>query len=82
MTRKPKGTYPNTSGRRPTGNVATLRRRAEAYRDRADELEAVLADTQDQFTEAFAVADAQMSTRDRISKAARGKRQLGGVGNR
>jgi hypothetical protein len=66
----------------PGSNERSLRRNAEKYRDRADELESMLAATQRKFTEAFAAADAQVSTRDRITKAARGNRRLGAVGNR
>jgi hypothetical protein len=40
----------------------------------------MLRETQDQFTEAFAAADAQVSTQDRIAKAARGSRRLGSGG--
>jgi len=59
-----------------------LRRRAEAYREKADALEAMLTEVQDQFTEAFAAADSQRSTRDRITQAARSGRSLGAVHNR
>ncbi len=78
MTRLPKATYTASPGVRPPGaNARALRRRAEAYREKADELEAMLRDTQDEFTTAFAALDAQTSTRDRITRAARGSRGLG-----
>jgi hypothetical protein len=77
-TRKPRGTYPNTGNARGATSAPALRRRADAYRDRADELEAILKETQDQFTDAFAAADSQLSTRDRINDAARKHRRLAG----
>jgi hypothetical protein len=81
--RKPTGYAPRqASGGAPGKNVGALRRRAEACRDRAEQLETMLRETQDQFTEAFATADAQVSTRDRITKAARNGRRFGAVGNR
>ena len=83
MTRKPKGTYPNSSGGgTPANSAPALRRRAEAYRDKADQLEAMLNDTQKQFAGAFAAADSQLSTRERITDAARGPRRLGARGTR
>lgn len=80
-TRKPKGTYPNTAGGRGAASVAALRRRAEAYRAKADALEATLQDTQEQFAESFSAADARVSTRDRIAAAARraGRPSAGGA---
>lgn len=77
-TRKPKGNYPNTGGSRGATSVAALRRRAESYRNKADALEATLTGTQEAFAESFSTADLQVSTRDRISEAARKGRRLGG----
>lgn len=54
----------------PTASPGVLRRRAVAYREKADALEKLLADTQAHFGEAFAEADAQRSTRDRITEEA------------
>jgi len=73
-------TRPNPSGRHrsPGTSAAALRRRAESYRDKADALEAILTDTQEQFTEAFSIADAQVATRDRIASAARKRRNNAG----
>jgi len=82
-TRKPKGYAPTqASGGNPGASVAALRRRAETYREKANALEAMLADTQMQFAEAFNAADSQVSTRDRIATAARRGRRLGAGGAR
>lgn len=76
--RQPRATAPTT--RRsiaPGAGVAALRRRAATYREKADALEAMLKGAQDHFTDAFAVADSQVSTRERIAEAARRGRRLG-----
>lgn len=73
---------PSPGASRPTGNSAALRRRAEACREQADALERMLEETQAHFGKAFAAADAQRSTRDRIADAARGGRKLGAVHHR
>lgn len=81
-TRKPKGYPPShVSGGSSGASVATLRRRAAAYREKADALEATLRGTQEQFAESFSAADAQVSTRDRIAAAARraGRPSAGGA---
>jgi len=65
------------SGRTP-GNAPALRRRAERYREQADALEAALTETQQQFADAFAAVDAQTTTRERISDAARRNRKSNG----
>lgn len=75
---KPRLTRPPARVVSPGTNAPALRRRAEAYRDKADALEAMLKGTQDQFADSFAAADSQVSTRDRINDAARKGRRLGG----
>ena len=62
---------------KPTGSGAALRRRAKSYREKADALEAMLTDTQTHFAEVFAATDAQLTTRERIARSARGGRRLG-----
>ena len=77
LTRPPARVSAPNSG----ASVAALRRRAEAYRAKADALEATLRGTQEQFAESFSAADAQVTTRDRIATAARrsGRPSAGGA---
>ncbi len=73
-----RGGYPNGGGARRGTSGTALRRRADAYREQADALEQMLVETQQHFTEAFAEADSQTTTRDRISDAARRNRNAKG----
>lgn len=80
--RKTRLTRPEPNYAPGPASATRLRDRAEKCRAKADELESALLETQDHFSEAFATADAQRSTRDRISDEARRGRKLGARGVR
>lgn len=75
--RQPRMTRPPLPPQKATGSGVALRRRAKTYREKADALEAMLTDTQTHFAEVFAATDAQLTTRERIARSARGGRRLG-----